>query len=629
MKLKLAADLRLPVEAVTETFGILAARGAGKSNLAAVLAEQMFAAGLPFVVVDPVGAWFGLRAGADGTKGGGLPIPIFGGRHGDVPLERGSGELVADLVVGKRLSCVLDLSGFESEAAKKGFLLDFARRLYLKNEDPLHLFLEEADDYIPQRPMRDEAQLLRAWENIVRRGRSRGLGMTLITQRSASLSKSVLTQVQTLFVLRTTGPHDRAAIEAWVKYHDADAKLLASLSSLGPGEGWVWSPQFLGQMTRHQFHRRRTFDSGATPKNLRGKDAKKAATLADVDLDAVQADMAATIERAKADDPRELRKQLADKDRRITQLEKGTSGSSLSNENAKQEVPLLTDADRALLTQLGQEFATFSEDIGAKADVMLNSLAARAKAAIDDALKAWTDHIDRRRDLFVGRLEKARVQRLFAKIEQVALTPSGIPGRRESTETTRKGPAAGLTGAARQPRSSASAGPDANGRRPVEVRILSALAELEQLGARTPARPLVAMLAGYSHLQSKGFVNALSSLRTSGAVDYPSGGNVALTEHGRAQARYPAKPRTPQEVQERVIGLLGGASGRILRPLIHAYPSALSRATVAAAAGYGHLQSKGFVNAVSRLRTLGFIDYPARGSIRAQPVLFLVGQGAA
>ena len=68
--LKLASDLSLPLTAVTETFGVLAARGAGKSNLAAVLAEQMFDAGLPFVVVDPVGSWFGLRAGAELRQGG-------------------------------------------------------------------------------------------------------------------------------------------------------------------------------------------------------------------------------------------------------------------------------------------------------------------------------------------------------------------------------------------------------------------------------------------------------------------------------------------------------------------------------------------------------------------------------
>jgi DNA helicase HerA-like ATPase len=206
LHLHVADDLSFPARAVTETFGILAVRGAGKSNTAAVMAEEMFKAKLPFVVVDPVRAWYGLRASADGT-GPGLPIPIFGGRRGDVPLERGAGNLMADLIVDQRLSCVLDLSDFDSEGSKKTFLLDFARRLYQRNEQPLHLFLEEADDYIPQRPMRDEAQLLRAWENIVRHGRNRGLGITLITQRSASVNKNVLTQVQTLIAMRTTGPH--------------------------------------------------------------------------------------------------------------------------------------------------------------------------------------------------------------------------------------------------------------------------------------------------------------------------------------------------------------------------------------------------------------------------------------
>ncbi|MEO8679231.1 MAG: DUF87 domain-containing protein [Vicinamibacterales bacterium] len=148
--LRLAKDLALPLDAVSRTFGILAVRGAGKSNTAAVMAEEMFAAGLPFVVIDPVGSWYGLRSSADGTAPG-LPIPIFGGKHGDVPLERGAGELIADLIVEKRLTCVLDLSRADSETAKKQFLLAFATRLYQKNENPLHLFLEEADDYIPVR----------------------------------------------------------------------------------------------------------------------------------------------------------------------------------------------------------------------------------------------------------------------------------------------------------------------------------------------------------------------------------------------------------------------------------------------------------------------------------------------
>lgn len=316
-----SSTLSLPLDAVTSTFALLAVRGAGKSNAARVMAEEMFKAGLPFVVVDPVGSWRGLRSGRAGDKKGGLPIPIFGGKFGDVQLERGSGAVIADLIVDKRLSCVVDLSNFASEADKKAFLLAFAQRLYQRNEDPLHLFLEEADDYIPQKPMKDELMLLRAWENIVRRGRARGLGCTLITQRSAAINKMVLTQVETLFVLRTTGPQDIKAIDAWVKYHQVDTELLRSLAGLDDGEAWVWSPHYLKKTIRFRFRMSETFDSGATPKNLRGNDAKPASTLVDVDLESIRDQIASTIEKAKADDPRELRKRIAELERKNAQRE--------------------------------------------------------------------------------------------------------------------------------------------------------------------------------------------------------------------------------------------------------------------------------------------------------------------
>ena len=338
--LHVAKGFSLPREAVTETFGILAVRGAGKSNAAATMAEEMFALSLPFVVIDPVRAWWGLRSSRSG-HGPGLAIPIFGGRRGDVPLERNAGAMMADLVADERLSCVLDVSEFESEGAKKQFLLDFATRLYRKNEAPLHLFLEEADDYIPQRPMREEAQLLRAWENIVRRGRNRGLGVTLITQRSAAINKNVLTQVQTLIAMRTTGPQDRAAIEEWLKYNNQEQKILASLPSLKDGEAWVWSPHFLEQTVKIQFRLRHTFDSGATPK-VTGT-ARPVATLADVDLKAIRGRMAATIEKAKADDPRELRRQLAEANVTLARERRVKAEPLSRGRETRVNVPVLKD----------------------------------------------------------------------------------------------------------------------------------------------------------------------------------------------------------------------------------------------------------------------------------------------
>lgn len=316
MKLRLSDDIAFPIEAVTKTFGILAMRGAGKSNAAAVMAEAMYRARLPFCVIDPVGAWWGLRSSSDGT-GPGLAIPIFGGYHGDVPLERGGAELVADLIVDESLSCVVDVSAFESERAKREFLTAFAERLFRRKGQPgkgtpLHLFLEEADDYAPQRHTGpDMARCLGAFQRIVKQGRARGLGSTMITQRSASLNKDLLSQIETLIVLRTTAPQDRKAIEAWVEYHALSDELLESLSGLKSGEAWVWSP-WLNVVKRTQIHRRGTFDSGATPTL---QSSRASATLADVDLESVRKQMATTIERHKAEDPRELKKRIAELER--------------------------------------------------------------------------------------------------------------------------------------------------------------------------------------------------------------------------------------------------------------------------------------------------------------------------
>src|SRR5664279_2404996 len=91
-------DLKLPEEAVTETFAILGKRGVGKTTTARVLTEDLLEVGLPALILDPTGAWWGLRASADGA-GDGYPVVIFGGDHADVPLEETSGSLIADVVV--------------------------------------------------------------------------------------------------------------------------------------------------------------------------------------------------------------------------------------------------------------------------------------------------------------------------------------------------------------------------------------------------------------------------------------------------------------------------------------------------------------------------------------------------
>jgi hypothetical protein len=312
--LHLSKDLSLPVEAVTQTFAILAKRGAGKTYTAAVMVEEMLKAGLQLVVVDPVGVWWGLRSSADGQHEG-LPIVIMGGEHGDLPLDVGAGELIADVVVEERLSVVLDLSPFR-KGEQTRFVTDFAERLYQKNRQPLHLVLDEADAFAPQRPMKGQERLLGAIEDLVRRGRARGIGVTLVTQRAAVLNKDVLTQAEVLIALRTIAPQDRDAIDAWIRVHGTPEQrdaLMASLPSLPIGTAWWWSPGWLDIFQRVQIRRKETFDSSATPQV--GAVRWEPKTLAAVDLQRLRTRLAGGMARRNTADPRELRRRIAARER--------------------------------------------------------------------------------------------------------------------------------------------------------------------------------------------------------------------------------------------------------------------------------------------------------------------------
>ena len=316
--LRIAETLSLPMEAVTETFAILAKRGKGKTYTGLVMAEEMIGAGHPVVVLDPVGVWWGLRSAANGRDDG-LPVVILGGDHGDLPLKPEAGTLVAETVVTSRSSVVIDLSVL-SKAQARRFATDFVETLYHRNREPLHVIVDEADSFAPQRARPDGARLLGAMEDLVRRGRARGIGVTLITQRPAVLNKDVLTQAEVLIALGMTGPLDVAAIDEWVRLHadpDDARKVKASLPSLDVGTAWVWSPGWLGILRKVEIRKRHTFDSSATPKP--GQARAKARHMTPVDIAALGEQMEAIAHEAKANDPRALRARVQQLERELAQ----------------------------------------------------------------------------------------------------------------------------------------------------------------------------------------------------------------------------------------------------------------------------------------------------------------------
>ena len=265
--LLLAKGLALPRTAVTQTFGFLARRGAGKTYAATKLFELLVGAGAPCIALDPVGNWYGLRLARNG-KSPGLQVPVFGGLHGDLEIAPDSGGAVARMLLEHHYSAVLDVSGFR-KGQRKRFVTDFAEELFegaKRDKRARHVFIEEAQLFAPERGGRGDERMLGAIQDIVRLGRNYGLGATLVSQRPQSVSKEVLNQVECLCVGQLSGSHERKAIEAWtVANADAERLDTTTLPSLAVGSFWVYSPQWLKLCRRVHIARKRTYDASATP----------------------------------------------------------------------------------------------------------------------------------------------------------------------------------------------------------------------------------------------------------------------------------------------------------------------------------------------------------------------------
>lgn len=307
------ASLALPIDAVTRTFGIFGQRGTGKTSTAVVLAEEMARKGAHVVVLDPVGAWWGITHDGEGK---GLPGIVLGGEHGDVPLEEQAGKLVADLVVGRHWPVVVIDMKLLRKGARQRFLADFLEEVYFTNREPLHVFFEEADQALPQSPRGMDptvGRVLGAAEDIVKLGRGRGLGASLISQRFATVNKNVVEQVETLLLHRLIGPNDRKAAKGWVESNgDADAtdRVLGSLAGLAVGEAQLYSPGWLRELRKIRVRQRKTFDSSATPEV--GAAPVEATKRAPVNLDELRVQMAETVQRARENDPKVLKARIAE-----------------------------------------------------------------------------------------------------------------------------------------------------------------------------------------------------------------------------------------------------------------------------------------------------------------------------
>lgn len=364
----------LPADLVTSTLVVYGGKGMGKTNLGGVLVEQLSANGLRWCGIDPLGVWWGLRHSADG-KGPGIECLLLGGAHGDMPIEPTGAGVVADLVVDETVSVVIDISRKPSGemwsiGEKVRFITDYAYRLFQRQgelvngrrREPIFQILDEAARYIPQMIPKSQSgeQLslcLGAWNQLVEEGRNIGIGVGLLTQRSARMNKSVSELADALFSFRIVGPNSIAAITDWLGEHVPRSdvnRMVATIRSLKRGHCLIVSPGWLEFEGVVQINLRSTFDSSATPKP--GERAKKVTGQgAQPDLAKYAERMRETVERVKLNDPKELRREISELKKQLGK--KVPVGTKESQKVPKVDVPAIKQQ-----LQAGFEKALASRD---------------------------------------------------------------------------------------------------------------------------------------------------------------------------------------------------------------------------------------------------------------------------
>lgn len=549
----------IPNEASSRHIGFLGATGSGKTTAAKTgIVEPALDAGERVIVIDPTAAWWGLRLNKDGIKSA-YSIYIFGGDHGDYPLRAKDASLLAEAFGSATDSAIFDVSQM-TVAERQSFFTEFAQTILRKNRGPLKLIIDEAHLFMPQAGAKVSGQvpaMLHAGNNLVSLGRSKGLRITLISQRPAKLHKDALSQVQSLVAMRLMAPQDRKAIAEWIA-DQADPHIgkdiIASLPTLKPGDGWVWSPND-NYLRRTHFPLPRTFDSSKAPDIGDGNGP----ALKPLNLDALKGKLA-TVEKERADnDPKTLKA-------RIVELERAAKvvHAPEVNQNA-------VDAAYKIGFDQGysQGIATGRQHIVGVMDELKSDVERHCAEAQRLSDKAWNERIKH---------DPPKARKLFvAPIKKTGPIGDGIAIR-------------------------SMAHPDGYSR--PQRKVLRALSMWRALGHEAPSRAMVAAASGYS-VSSGGFNNLLGSLTTMKAISIPHPGHLRIEIDEDAV--------TKDEGRDMLLAHLSNPQRKLVGALKGAF-SGLTRDNLGEATGYSS-SSGGFNNLIGSLSTLGIVVKPAPGVV--------------
>lgn len=532
------------------------------------------------IIIDPESEYSQLRSE--------MPFLLVG-PGGEVPATLDTAELVAHRLLETGVSAILALLelGHQRREWVRRFLvaLDTApvalRRETLLFVDEAHIFAMESGNNLDGVGM--------AVADIASRGRKRGIGIIVVTQRLALLSNHIIGLCENLLIGRTGLIDAPRTAKLFAKSGTEGRNFIKEIGRVSDGQFYAYGRAFsLLEPTLYQIER--------VPGTTLAKASKHGQRQAPPTPEQIRSLLPRFEDfpkeaQQKADTEDQLRMDLSLARSRIAELEKpGKAGiPKIPNEEIRkmrEKLEVLAQGVKEAQAHAKAEAASRSRavDLLAKVRELLSQ--------VETALQSGEAPEDRSDTL----AETFRVAKSILQPPAESSVPAKPVVRREVIEP-------------------------ANGSDDLkfgEQKILDAIAYMEAVGIADPEQSVIAMLAGYTAASSS-FRNPRGALNTKGLITVGSG-KISLTLEGRGRANTMEIERTNEAIQNAVLERLKAGERRLLKNLVDVWPAAMTGQELADASNYA-LTSSSFRNPRGALKSMGFITISGN-EIRARDLLF-------
>ncbi len=255
MELLISEDNKIKADKlVTGRTCIIGQSGSGKSYTVAVFCEELAKNNIGFCIIDTEGEYFSLKEK--------YPVLWVGSNpECEINIEDVDYTALAKKILEKDFPTVFDIS--EVDEPNK-ILSEFLKAIYNisgKMKKPYLMIIEEIDKFAPQR-----GKTIPEIEEISKRGRKRGIGLLIATQRPALVSKNILSQCGNQIIGKLTIKND---IDS-VKLFFPNKKDLEKLPMLDPGLFFVQG-DIISKPKLVEIRERETVHKASTPSLIKSK----------------------------------------------------------------------------------------------------------------------------------------------------------------------------------------------------------------------------------------------------------------------------------------------------------------------------------------------------------------------